>query len=38
LIFFNNCHAGSAAKNAAQMARLLMNEQDSRGQAVKGTS
>ena len=26
LIFFNNCHAGSAAKNAAQMAQLLMNE------------
>jgi uncharacterized protein YecE (DUF72 family) len=25
LIFFNNCHAGSAAKNAAQMARHLMN-------------
>ena len=25
LIFFNNCHAGSAAKNAAQMARLLVN-------------
>jgi uncharacterized protein YecE (DUF72 family) len=25
-IFFNNCHAGSAAKNAAQMAKLLMNE------------
>jgi uncharacterized protein YecE (DUF72 family) len=24
-IFFNNCHAGSAAKNAAQMAKLLMN-------------
>ncbi len=24
-VFFNNCHAGSAAKNAAQMARLLMN-------------
>ncbi len=23
-IFFNNCHAGSAAKNAVQMARLLM--------------
>ena len=23
LIFFNNCHAGSAAKNATQMARLL---------------
>jgi uncharacterized protein YecE (DUF72 family) len=23
LIFFNNCHAGSAAKNAAQMAKLL---------------
>lgn len=26
LVFFNNCHAGSAAKNAAQMARLLINE------------
>ncbi len=25
LLFFNNCHAGSAAKNAAQMAKLLMN-------------
>jgi len=24
MIFFNNCHAGSAAKNAIQMARLLM--------------
>ncbi len=24
-VFFNNCHAGSAAKNAAQMARLLTN-------------
>lgn len=23
LVFFNNCHAGSAAKNAAQMAKLL---------------
>lgn len=23
-VFFNNCHAGSAAKNAAQMARLLV--------------
>jgi len=23
LLFFNNCHAGSAAKNAAQMAKLL---------------
>ena len=27
LIFFNNCHAGSAAKNAAQMARLLVEQQ-----------
>jgi uncharacterized protein YecE (DUF72 family) len=26
LVFFNNCHAGSAAKNAAQMARLLTQE------------
>jgi len=26
LIFFNNCHAGSAAKNAAQMAKLLMEQ------------
>jgi uncharacterized protein YecE (DUF72 family) len=26
LVFFNNCHAGSAAKNAAQMARMLINE------------
>jgi uncharacterized protein YecE (DUF72 family) len=24
LIFFNNCYSGSAAKNAAQMAKLLM--------------
>lgn len=23
-VFFNNCHAGSAAKNATQMAKLLM--------------
>ncbi|NWG02004.1 MAG: DUF72 domain-containing protein [Syntrophaceae bacterium] len=27
-IFFNNCHAGSAAKNATQMAKLLMDEKD----------
>ena len=27
LIFFNNCYSGSAAKNAAQMARLLAEEQ-----------
>lgn len=26
LIFFNNCHAGSAAKNAIQMAKLLMDQ------------
>ena len=26
LIFFNNCYSGSAAKNAAQMAKLLMEE------------
>ena len=26
LIFFNNCHAGSAAKNAAQMAKLLVEQ------------
>jgi uncharacterized protein YecE (DUF72 family) len=26
LIFFNNCHAGSAAKNAAQMVKLLMEQ------------
>jgi uncharacterized protein YecE (DUF72 family) len=26
LIFFNNCYSGSAAKNAAQMARLLMEQ------------
>jgi len=26
LIFFNNCHAGSAAKNAIQMARLLLEQ------------
>lgn len=25
LVFFNNCHAGSAAKNAIQMAKLLMD-------------
>ncbi len=24
MVFFNNCHAGSAAKNAAQMAKLLI--------------
>lgn len=27
LIFFNNCYSGSAAKNAAQMAKLLLEEQ-----------
>lgn len=27
LVFFNNCHAGSAAQNAAQMAKLLAEEQ-----------
>ena len=26
LIFFNNCYSGSAAKNAAQMAKLLMEQ------------
>jgi len=26
LVFFNNCHAGSAAKNATQMAKLLINQ------------
>ena len=26
LVFFNNCHAGSAAKNATQMAKLLMEQ------------
>ncbi len=26
LVFFNNCHAGSAAKNAAQMAKLLIEQ------------
>lgn len=26
LIFFNNCHTGSAAKNAAQMAQLLIEQ------------
>jgi len=26
LIFFNNCYSGSAAKNAAQMAKLLMKQ------------
>jgi uncharacterized protein YecE (DUF72 family) len=25
LIFFNNCYSGSAAKNAAQMAKLLIS-------------
>ncbi|MGD0917182.1 MAG: DUF72 domain-containing protein [Thermodesulfobacteriota bacterium] len=25
-IFFNNCHAGSAAKNASQMAKLLIEQ------------
>jgi len=25
LVFFNNCYSGSAAKNAVQMAKLLMN-------------
>jgi len=27
LIFFNNCYSGSAAKNAAQMAKLLIEQQ-----------
>ena len=27
LIFFNNCYSGSAAKNAAQMAKLLAEQQ-----------
>jgi len=27
LIFFNNCYSGSAAKNAAQMAKLLMEHE-----------
>jgi uncharacterized protein YecE (DUF72 family) len=27
LVFFNNCHAGSAAKNAAQMVKLLMEHE-----------
>ncbi len=27
LIFFNNCYSGSAAKNAAQMAKLLVEQQ-----------
>lgn len=26
LVFFNNCHAGSAAKNAVQLAKLLLQE------------
>ncbi len=26
LVFFNNCHAGSAAKNAIQMAKLLLEQ------------
>jgi uncharacterized protein YecE (DUF72 family) len=26
LVFFNNCYSGSAAKNAAQMAKLLMGK------------
>jgi len=37
LIFFNNCYSGSAAKNAAQMAKLLMNSQDSRSQGTEGS-
>jgi uncharacterized protein YecE (DUF72 family) len=28
LIFFNNCYSGSAAKNAAQMAKLLMDSSE----------
>lgn len=28
LIFFNNCYSGSAAKNAAQMAKLLFEQQE----------
>lgn len=27
-VFFNNCYAGSAAKNAAQMAKMLMNSSE----------
>ncbi len=27
LVFFNNCYSGSAAKNAAQMVKLLMKDQ-----------
>jgi len=38
LIFFNNCYSGSAAKNATQMAKLLINEQDSRSQGAEGSS
>ncbi len=28
LVFFNNCYSGSAAKNAAQMVKLLMKHQE----------
>jgi uncharacterized protein YecE (DUF72 family) len=31
LIFFNNCYSGSAAKNAAQMAKLLAGSSDEFG-------
>lgn len=27
LVFFNNCHAGSAAKNALMLARMLFNDE-----------
>ena len=29
LVFFNNCYSGSAAKNAAQMAKLLLEQKNS---------
>jgi uncharacterized protein YecE (DUF72 family) len=29
LVFFNNCHSGYAAKNAAQMAKLLLEQKNS---------
>ena len=29
LVFFNNCYSGYAAKNAAQMAKLLLEQKNS---------
>ena len=38
LVFFNNCYSGSAAQNAAQMARLLtkQNEHVAEGTSLRG--